>query len=310
MHKSFTKEEINQAFSTGKLKNEIAKSLEISVPTLVKWCRIYDIDYKNYIPKEKAKDAFVTKEWLIDHWINSNKSLPQLAKEFHLTEGLLEARRAKYGLTKRFKYPLNLEKLYNLNDPNVYYLAGLIATDGYIPQGQDAVEISLTGDSELSLLTDIEQYLELDFPIANYKGSYRLRIVAPGLEEFLFKAFNIPALNKTFAVTVPDDFPNESCAKAYVRGCLDGDGSIKTTNHLGFSITTASEDFIRGLCNIFHKYLNESIPYYFEKRADRKYPSINIQKRRARLILDWVYSEPGLRLERKYQLYLKVNDIV
>ena len=50
--------------------------------------------------------------------------------------------------------------------------------------------------------------------------------------------------------------------------------------------------------------------YYIEHRKDRNYPSLSVKGNGAKKILNWIYSEPGLRLERKYEKYLKVNDIV
>lgn len=65
-----------------------------------------------------------------------------------MSEGLLYFRATKYKVYKTFKYYVNTEKLYNLCDPNVFYLGGLLATDGYLNKKHSSVEIGLTGESE------------------------------------------------------------------------------------------------------------------------------------------------------------------
>ncbi len=303
MKSSLSKEIIKSQLNTGLTKIQIAKNLNISIPTLNKLIKEYELTSK---PKINRPD--IDANWLITHWVNTSKSLEQLAEEENIPYPTLEHRTRKYNIKKPFKYNINESKLFNLLDPNIYYLMGLIATDGYVVHGKDAIELSLTGESEFKLLEDIKTYLELDSPIVKY-NNYRLRITAKNLEKFVKDNFNISAIQKTFTLKIPSKFPNESCVKAYIRGCFDGDGCLNVKS-CRLSMSTASEEFLKGLQELIYLYTQCKITYYIESRKDKQYPTLSVKGNSTRKILNWIYSEPGLRLERKYEKYLKVNDIV
>lgn len=186
---------------------------------------------------------------------------------------------------KKFKYHVNTSKLFDIKDPNIWYLAGLIATDGYLADFPDSFEITLVGESEKKLLKDIRDYLESTAPVNEYNNSYRLKISANGIREFLNKNFNIPFKNKTFEVGTPINLINEDCSKAYILGCLDGDGCIRNDE---VSICNGSLKFIEGLKYIINKYLDLKFNVRMEKRkiTNNSYPTIAISGKKAKLLLD------------------------
>ena len=308
----FEKETIEQILSQTNTKADAAKILNISTTTLRLLAKELSIDYKTKsfrkgktLPKQHPE---IDKQWLIDNWVNTNKSMRQLAKEFGVSEGLIDARRAKYKLSKTYKYKVNTRKLYNLDDPKVYYLAGLLATDGWLNKKNPGIEISLTGESEKQLLNEIKNYFETSAEIALYGNSYRLRIAEKDIVKFFSENFNIPTSNKTFLVDIPRDFPSEDCAKAYIRGCFDGDGYISENKQCGISLCTASEKFVLGIQSVIEKYSGEKIPYHLTRRGDKYYPCIGTTDRKSRAILDWMYSlDDCFKLERKYNRYIKLK---
>lgn len=308
----FEKETIEQILNQTDTKANAAKILNISTTTLRLLAKELGINYKTKsfrkgktLPKQHPE---IDKQWLIDNWVNTDKSMRQLAEEFNVSEGLIDARRAKYKISKTYKYKVNTDKLYNLDDPKVYYLAGLLATDGWLNKNNPGIEISLTGDSEKQLLTEIKNYFEISAEIALYGNSYRLRIAEKDIVKFFSENFNIPTSNKTFLVDVPKYFPSENCAKAYIRGCFDGDGYIAENKQCSISLCTASEKFVLGIQSIIEKYSGEKIPYHLTRRGDKQYPCIGTTDRKSRAILDWIYSlENCFKLERKYNRYIKLK---
>ena len=73
-----------------------------------------------------------------------------------------------YKLKKPYKHHFNTNKFFDLNDPHIWYLAGLLVTDGYFTKNYDSFTISLTGDSEYQLLKDIKTYYECSSEIKQY----------------------------------------------------------------------------------------------------------------------------------------------
>lgn len=124
---------------------------------------------------------------------------------------------------------------------------------------------------------------------------------------FFYKYFNIPQFNKTFNVGIPDKFYSEDCAKAYIRGCLDGDGTI-SKNGNSFSILSASKNLIFGICDIYKKYTGITIPHKLSLRYNKEYPVAYSSDLKARNFLNWIYSGPGFKLGRKFERYKNYNN--
>lgn len=313
------KETLQQTLNNVSSKKEAAKQLGICVDTLSKLISNYELVFNSTVwSKGKKLPAKVHPEidetWLITHWVNSEFSLRTLAKQYNIPDSLLESRVNKYKLTKNTKYKLNLNLLYDLTDPNIYYFAGLIATDGYLPEHlPDTLFLQLSGDSEYELLQNISKYYNSTCPIRTYGGTrHLLRWNQPGLHKFFVDNFNLTLKDKTFNVQVPNCFYNEDCIKAYVLGCLDGDGWISDKTYR-VKLTTASEGFVKGLHDLIESATGIKIQYRLEyrKRQNKYYPTLEAVGKSAKDLLNWVYSgSNSFRLERKYNSFVKVNDIV
>ena len=306
---SIEKSKIEQLLHQYKYKKIVCKHLGICIDTLNTLINEYGIEHQRaYNTYERVLDhPEINKEWLITNWVNTTKSMRQLSEEFNVPESLIDSRRTMYKVVKHYKHYINKEKLFDLTDPKLYYLAGLVATDGYVPAKQNAIELSLVGADEEDLLQQINTYYENSNSLVHYGRSdiSFIRIVCPGLNAFLQTYFSIPDGPKTFTVGVPITFPTEDCAIAYVRGCLDGDGSIsKSGSEVG--LTTASEALVRGIKSIIERYIPEHFSYYVD---GGKYPTLSAGGKKCRLLLDWVYSlDNCFRLERKYKRYLNYNS--
>lgn len=298
------KEEIECLINKGFKKLKIAKKLNISKYILCKYLKYYNLD----IPRKIRPD--IDKQWLIDNWVNTPYSARELAERENIPQRIIEDRYCRYGLKKKFKYHVNTSILFNLQDPQIWYLAGLIATDGYLADYPDSFELTLTGEDEYNLLLNIKNYLESDAPIGKFNKTNRLKICAEGIREFLFINFSIPKENKTFDVSIPKNIPNEDCAKAYILGCLDGDGCIGKKK---FSLVNSAEKFIKGFKDIIYNYTGIEICFNYEtrKKTGNTYPCINATGKKAIQILDWVYSTTcKFYLNRKYKKYLDLKMMI
>ncbi len=294
-----------------------------TIPSVVsRLCKSYGISKPHgwkYGKSFITNHTEITSDWLMEHWVNTSLSLHELSEKFNVSESLLEFRTKKFGLTKKYKHRFNTEKLYDLSDPHVFYLAGLVATDGYLNKGKNSIEIDLTGDSEKDLLVDIKDYYEMSAEVVTYNKSNRLRFAEESLTEFFRENFNISDGAKTFSVGTIPNFTSENLAKAYVLGCFDGDGSISwstqqnrhhLTHYLNVQLCTASYDFVYGLKQIIDKYTDLNISF---TTVGDKYYRISASYRKAQKLLGWMYSVDNcFSLRRKRDIYLshKVDDIV
>lgn len=308
------KEVLEEELSKNQTKLQCAKNLGIDICTFRKLC--IEKKVKNYIKINfrRGKDLplirpDIDRQWFIDNWIKTAKSLKILAQEEGITEAVLDNRRRKYGLEKPYKYSVNIDKIFNLKDPNIYYLAGLLATDGYFPQKQDSFELDLSGEDEFQLLTLINSYLESTHPIKTYGKSHRLRIVAKGSRSFFETNLGIVSHDKSHTVGIPKVFYSEDCAKAYVRGCIDGDGYISKNGYM-LVLVCGSYNLVDGLYSIIKKYCNIECNRSNIIVKDIEYPRISLYGKKAKKLFDWIYSDNSdFKLIRKYKRYCEGCDL-
>jgi len=307
------KKDIQNLILKFRCKKDLCKHLNISIYKLNKLLINFNLKYPRISPRKGIEDLSrrirpdIHKQWLIDNWVNTNKSIHQLAVENNISESILDWRRSKYKLIKKFKHQLDTSKLYDLSDPHLYYLVGLTATDGYIPKNSNAIELRLSGESELDLLTAIKIYYNSSFDIKKYGKTYSLRLSANGLNKFLIDNFNLLDGPKTFSVNPRCNFPSENCIKAYLLGCFDGDGYISKKRYC-CSLCTASEIFIKHLIDIINYHVNLNIKINYTQRNNKLYPYLSLNGNTAKKFLDWIYSiDDCFKLQRKYENYLKLK---
>jgi hypothetical protein len=311
--------------NTFKTLQELATTLKVSKPTLRRLLIEKNLPTKlcnlSYYFKLKELNIPIDKKWIEDNYKNTNKSLYDLEKELGLPKRFLEKLCILTNTHKKYKYSFNRSKLYNINDPNVWYLAGLIATDGCLDRFANRISIGLVGEDEEDLLKSISEYFEDSRGVFHiYRKSkdkekvyYTSNICFSdkNLKQFFKDNFNIyytDELSKTFSLGFPDNFPSDEHKKAFVLGCFDGDGCITHLNckHPTAGLLTASRDFVFGLSSLLENELD--IDTHF---IETKYYSISIGvKDGLEKFLDWMYSYNGFKLKRKYERYLKVKDIV
>ena len=307
---NISKECIQEVIKKYPYKKDACNYLGIGIKTLNRLVKEYDLNYPS--GNFKRGKSFITnrpdidKCWLINNWVNTNKSLAELSIQENIQLSTLESRVARYKLVKTFKYHIK-DNIFNLNDINVWYLAGLIATDGYLELNSDAISITLKGESEYNLLTCIAKYFSDDVKVTIYNDKYVLRFAKNGIKEFFSQQFNIPLTHKTFNLGVPQ-FLNESYAKAYIRGCIDGDGYVGK-NKFKLTLLTASNAFIDGIIENLNNYLNLDIHKIFSYRNNKTkcYPTISCCGLTAKKVLEWVYDlDNCFKLERKYNDFYKL----
>jgi len=167
-----------------------------------------------------------TRDWLIDNWVMSSKSLRQLAREEGLSSRAFEQFAVRYKLKKVLKYRINEDKI-SLDDPVFQYFLGLFAADGYADKSSLRVTIDLKGEAGKELLYKLQEYFESTAPLRRYKlpkgseGRWRLTLTSKKLR-LLIESLGM-GVNKTSTLQLPS-LPTYN---HFLRGFVDGDGSIE-----------------------------------------------------------------------------------
>lgn len=258
---------------------------------------------------------YQNKNWLHNQYVILRKSQSLIAKESNTTTGTIEYWINKTGLKgsrTKDKYTINLEKL-TLENPIFCYYIGLVATDGNISTRDDLksyrVSIGLkNGEDEYRVLNLIRENFECTAPLFLNRNNYvvTLRINCTDHLNSLIEC-GIPLKNKDQELRFPTNM-TKSQLLMYLRGCLDGDGSIdyanKTKTRLRFRICKYSEHFIKGIKDFIEKEYNTHVCY---RLHSGKYPQLEFSNNKVMDFLKDIYTGyEEIRFNRKYNRYYDI----
>lgn len=232
-----------------------------------------------------------------------------IAREFEITENQLKKLITKNGWAKKIPTISNKFAFDSFDELSCYW-AGFIASDGNVDL-KSRVRIMLNYD-DTSHLEKFKEYLNSTHAISSntekyYRSSFELTSIE--LCNGLKNNFNIVP-NKTSILKYPDKLPLH-LMKHFIRGYFDGDGSIcesfsnknSITATLYATFACGSREFITWL----FKYLQTTLGLsgYLQKFSDTKF-QIKYSTNDAKILLNWMYRDSTVYLDRKYSLFNKI----
>ena len=127
-------------------------------------------------------------------------------------------------LDMTIKYDYNLSVLYNEDDIS-FYLLGAFITDGCVYKNNGNTYACQLSSCDKDWLETIKKILGKNLNIHQFKENYwGIRITRNEIAQWFIKHGCIP--QKTYSITLPQ-IP-EKFFSDFLRGCIDGDGSIGT----------------------------------------------------------------------------------
>lgn len=212
----------------------------------------------------------------------------------------------------RIKYPIDLEKLKLLNEETCYWL-GFIAADGCIFEysgGGVGLTIGLNERDKEHLLK-FQNYLNDSRPLyyRSSTNSYTLTIKQRQLYDLLYSYELRP--NKSLELTFPSFLKTENQIKSWIRGYIDGDGSLSVTyvkdrgNYPVLMVgIVGTEDVLEHI----RPYMQTEAQLYIKKGQCSH--SLTLQgNHKVYKFINWLYKDASIYLDRKYEKYIAMNDI-
>lgn len=209
----------------------------------------------------------------------------------------------------------NKRKELNIEGSNLWYLVGLITSDGCL--SKDGRHIDITS-SEYTFLQGIKKSIGIRNRVGIKYGSYgkkkqkafHIQLTSRNFYEFLLsigltrnKSLTVGAMN------VPSQFFAD-----FLRGLIDGDGSIHSWTHptnfrqqWSLRIYSGSKKFLEWLTKKIKEYLKASGKTYQHNRQGTLYV-LKFGKMAARVILKQSYHKDCLSLYRKNKLATQCVD--
>ena len=190
------------------------------------------------------------------------------------------------------------------------YWAGFIAADGNIYKNQKGFKVKLSSKDEnhLHKLCDFlkrDHKLYTDITKLNNKEymSSILMVHSKDIADNLKSIYNITS-NKTFTLESPN-LPNYFIPH-YIRGFMDGDGSIMFNGkRFRVHFVSASAKILYWIKNSFKIATGNKTGANIIRRKNKNFYEFELSHNNAREFINWIYngSDTSNRLSRKYNIF-------
>ena len=221
--------------------------------------------------------------------------------------------RQPYTIRNR-RYNRNSFYFDNIDTPNKAYILGLIFADGNNFSGGRHYTITIVlQEEDFEVLESIRKEIEYEHPLfydqrniknPKHKNTYRLVIQ----DEYMSKQLNNLGVvnNKSLKVKFPD-YISDELMPHFIRGYFDGDGSISYDYKRNKAHTSlcGTYDFVSHVSEILHNMgVNNYITHPKQSGDHNTYVMKTCGNKSTYNYLTWLYTDAGIKMERKYQRYL------
>lgn len=256
--------------------------------------------YKDY--KNGKSITFIARERKLDRH--------HLSKKLKDKYGIDPSKKRNYHVensTIYRKYNLNQSFFDNIDSEEKAYWLGFLYADGYINKNNQSLELGLA-EIDRKHIEKFASSINSDYPIygkvtkikdKEFK-SYRIDIHSVYMVTSLIKLGCVS--NKSLIIEYPSFIKNSIFEKDFIRGIFDGDGSISVSKNGGSKIAFFSghEKF---LFDIKSRILHLTGIEMQLKKEKTCYALRSSKNKEMKIILDAMYKDASIYLDRKYEKY-------
>jgi hypothetical protein len=239
-------------------------------------------------------------------YLDDGLTIEEIAVRFDCSATTIRRRMADLGILARPRGPRFADKYYEWS-PELAYVVGLIATDGNLsPNGR---HLTMTS-ADIDLLETVRACLGINVSIATVTGGYsgnryyRLQWGDRGFYKWLLATGLMPAKSlKLGPLAIPDGYMPD-----FVRGCIDGDGSIVTYTdryntfkskkyvyeRLFVSLVSGSYPFLEWIHATLARLLNLSGGIYERRKGRSTFWLLKYMKNDSIRLLKWLHYSPNV----------------
>lgn len=306
---------IIKMYQDGIGSDSVGKIFEIHPNSVLRVLKRNEIERRDFTRKLGNKHEEIIQAYL------SGLSTPKIAEQLNVTNGAILKVLKKNNIKCRDneecrrKYPIYKDFFDKIDTEEKAYFLGFLYADGCNGKAYNWTRIELA-EFDKNILYKLAKLIYKENSDERVKVYFRedkqkwyayLNINSKYICGQLEKLGCIPV--KSLILTYPDWMPDH-LQKHFIRGYYDGDGGIHFNERNNAQIKIISSlDFITSLKNITTKKLN--IHWLLRKHEESDVYTIYFSgNRQARKFLDWLYKDSNIYLDRKYNLYLELQNII
>lgn len=248
---------------------------------------------------------------------NDGWSCPKIAERYKISHKLVGKILDENGISRKRngvrKYTLNEHYFDQIDTQNKAYILGLLYADGNNNIEKSTVRLQLQ-EGDKDILEKISVEVGTNRPLRYVDCSNRIygnNYVSKNMFSFdvyskhMCKALDYHGMkeNKSLILEYPN-FLSDDLHRHFIRGYFDGDGSISFGRNSLLTITS-TESFCNDCINIIRNNVAVGGNIYDASCHNGITKLISICGRiQCKHVLDWLYYDAELYLQRKYDIYL------
>lgn len=301
----------------------LAKKYNLHKDTIWRILKRYNIILVNYLGKKNYKLTKNMRNLLVNDYLTGKYTLISLSKKYNIKPTAVGQILDSRNIHKKYRvaggvrqYSVDHNYFEKIDTEDKAYFLGLFSADGSNSKNLRRISIDLQ-DRDVDILKEFSRCLKSNYPLhfrkkkkLQHRNGYKLSISSEKLSKALYDLGCIP--NKTFTLRFPslNKLPTR-LVHHFIRGYNDGDGCIciyKPDNYYRYSVSIYSNfEFCSELRNIVKDKLDLNMRLH--KKANPLSGQIEITGRKNCLVLlDWLYKDATIYIERKYQKYLEIKN--
>lgn len=284
-----------------KTVEEVSRAFNCSTSVLQRFLREQGISKRKPIKLEDLPSKEKIQE-LLDKGLDYSEICKQLAITNIQLSKILEI--------GRFSNKID-ETIIDENSPLLWYLLGIIASDGHNDRGNSICIFQKDG----TYLNSLKTILGHNGTLYKNGDGYVLKVNSPKLNNILNR-YNIQS-DKRYSVPYIKA-PTRELESCFIRGLFDGDGCIYynyvsgSFKNIRMEITTGSKDMVQGIENLYNEL---GLNYTLDERTSSVgniYYVIYVRSFSDMEALGrWIYSNPfEFKLSSKYIKFVKFLKLV
>ena len=311
-----TKQEIIELYSQGKSISELARTQNTySYRNIQKMLQEAQIPIRGGRKKKSLTSSQLEEAKKLR--FNENISIKELAQRYNLDRetmgNILKSNNINKKSNNNVNYNIIDDYFETIDEPNKAYILGLLLTDGSVDNnhGNGRIRLALQ-KQDVSILEKIKNILGINSKLYEDKrgnGMYSLEFSNKKIFEDLQKYNIVP--NKTYNTTnLPTNIPKEFMID-FLRGMFDGDGTLTYSEDKSQDVTFRLSSHFESICHDYQLLIDELIHKTEHNKLFCAKDVWNCSWRgynQVLSILDILYKDAELYLDRKYQKYLKLKQ--
>lgn len=299
------KQEIIQLYQEGKTPTELGLLYDIYPNSVTRLLRNFGIERNQHAQKLTQEQInFIIEQYQL------GISSEDIAKQLNIASSTVLRNLTKNNITIRSNseskrtYKINQNFFENIdNEIKAYYL-GFLISDGCVSKNNNDISIRIS-PIDKHILEEISMEIYGENLVYTKDDHVGLRVSSKKWKEDLIKLDCIP--NKTFLTKFPNI--NEEFYSHFIRGLIDGDGSVLNYKNPLISLT-GTEELLYKIDEIIKKTLNLQGCIYKPKKYLKNEKNITYLQYKGffkcKALGEWLYHNSNFKLKRKYESFLNM----